>query len=272
MDESKVYDVLLIEDDEIDRLLVRTLLNSRAPSRFQLSEAPELPLGLELLRTRHFDLVLLDHTMPQLTSIQELRLVLAQQGTSSVIMHTGYIDQNTEAEALRMGVGQVVEKGELDPLWSSIERSLEHLGSSAVVPQPSSVRGKTVLVVEDERAVRRIIRLALEFADYTVHDASNAEEGLELMHRLGRAAVDLVILDLMMPGTSGNTLAAALQRLRAELPVLIVSGVDAGDLRRAMGRTPSEDEVLFKPFTPDQLVERVAKLLSRSASSAGRVP
>ena len=50
MDQTRICHVLLIEDDEIDRLLVRTLINSRAPGRFELVEAPELGRGLELLR------------------------------------------------------------------------------------------------------------------------------------------------------------------------------------------------------------------------------
>lgn len=262
MDQTKICHVLLIEDDEIDRLLVRTLINSRAPGLFQLIEAADLGRGLELLRKRSFDLVLLDHTMPELSSIQELRLVLAERGTRAVIMHTGYIAPDTESEALAMGVRQVVEKGELDPLWSAIERALNHEGEPD--PRPSQVvDGKTVLVVEDEPAVRRVMRIALELAGCTVHEASNGEEALELMHRLGRE-VDLVIADLLMPRTSGTILATALRRVRPELPVLFVSGASDTDLQRILGRTPADDEVLWKPFTPEQLVDAAERLLPTS--------
>ena len=156
MDQSKICHLLLIEDDEIDRLLVRTLINARAPGRFELVEAADLGRGLELLRERSFDLVLLDHTMPQLKSIQELRLVLAQRASRAVIMHTGYIAPETESQALAMGVRQVVEKGDLDPLWSAIERALNHEGEPLSGPSAEAVDGKTILVVEDEPAVRRV--------------------------------------------------------------------------------------------------------------------
>lgn len=263
MDQTKVYDTLLIEDDEIERLLVRTLINSRAPQRFQLVEAPDLLRGLEILRQRKFDLVLLDHTLPQLTSIQELRLVLAEQRNVPVILHTGYIAPAAESEALRLGVRQVVEKGELDPLWEAIERTLDHVGDRQDAAQRTADSGKTILVVEDEPAVRRILRMSLELADYTVHEAENGEAALELMHRVGQD-IDLVVADLMMPGTGGTKLSAALNRLRSGLPVLFVSGADVSDLQRALGRLPSPDEVLWKPFTPDQLAARVAKLLNRN--------
>jgi CheY-like chemotaxis protein len=263
MDQSKIWHVLLIEDDEIDRLLVRTLVNSRAPGRFQLVEAADLPRGLELLRERSFDLVLLDHTMPQLSSTQELRLVLAQRATRAVILHTGYIAPDTESEALAMGVRQVVEKGELDPLWSAIERALDHEGEEPAAYPSAAVKEKRILLVEDEPAVRRIMRISLELADCTVYEASNGEEALELMHRLGRD-VDLVIADLLMPRTSGTTLANALRRIRPELPVLFVSGASDTDLLRILGRTPADDEVLWKPFTPEQLVDAAEKLLPKS--------
>jgi CheY-like chemotaxis protein len=267
MIKSQAYTVLLIEDDEIDRILVRTLLSSRAPGRFQLAEAPDLVRGLEMLRQHSYDLVLLDHTLPQLTSIQELRLVLGEQPTTSVIMHTGYIDSTVEAEALRMGVRQVVEKGDLDPLWSAIERVIEHTSEESPASTPGTAGGKSVLVVEDEPAVRRIIRISLELAGCIVYEAGNGEEALELMHRVGRG-VDLVVADLMMPGIAGPTLALAVQRVRPELPVLFVSGAHDDDLLRALGRMPSEDEVLWKPFTPNQLVARVAKLVPAEISSA----
>jgi CheY-like chemotaxis protein len=262
MDPANICHLLIIEDDEIDRLLVRTLINSRAPGSFELIEASDLGKGLELLREQSFDVVLLDHTMPQLTSIQELRLVLAERATRSVIIHTGYITPQSEAEALALGVRQVVEKGELDPLWSAIERALNQEGET---PRSlaASVDGKTILLVEDEQAVRRVMRIALELAGCTIHEASNGEEALELIHRLGRE-VDLVIADLLMPRTSGSTLASALGRIRSELPMLFVSGASETDLQRILGRTPAEHEILWKPFTPEQLVEAAEQLLPTS--------
>jgi CheY-like chemotaxis protein len=178
-------------------------------------------------------------------------------------MHTGYIAPRIEAEALALGVQQVVEKNELDPLWSAIERALNHQDDAPFQSPAKSVDGKTILVVEDEPAVRRVMRIALELAGCTVHEASNGEEALELMHRVG-VEVDLVIADVVMPRTSGGTLASALARMRSDLPVLFVSGASDTDLQRILGRTQVEDEVLWKPFTPEQLVEAAERLLPKS--------
>jgi CheY-like chemotaxis protein len=264
MDQSRTYKVLLIENDEIDRLLVRTLVNARAPGCFQITNAEDLGHGLEALRQDSFDLLLLDHTIPDLSSIEELRLVLAEKNPPPVIIHTGYIEPRTEEEAFRLGVRDVVAKGELNPLWDAIERVLEHAGEP--VTEPSGGKGKTILVVEDEPSVRRIISLALEFADYTVHQASNGEEALEQMHRQS-SQIDLVIADLLMPRAGGDRLAHALQRIRPGLPVLFVSGASDDDLLRRLGRMPAEDEVLWKPFTPEQLVSRVESMLAQAHRS-----
>jgi CheY-like chemotaxis protein len=262
MDQSRTYQVLLIENDEIDRLLVRTLVNAHAPGRFQIADAVDLSYGLETLRQRPFDLILLDHTMPGLTSIQELRLILEEENAPPVIIHTGYIDPKLEEEALQLGVRQVVGKGELNPLWTAIERVLEHPGEPPVAAAPGL--GKTVLVAEDEPSVRRIIRLALEFADYTVHEAANGDEALEQMHRRGQE-IDLVVADLLMPRTGGDLLARAIKRMRPKLPVLFVSGATDQDLFHRIGMKPKNEEVLWKPFTPEQLVDRVALTLERAA-------
>jgi CheY-like chemotaxis protein len=263
MEQSRVYQVLLIENDEIDRLLVRTLVNSRAPGRFRITSEDDLSHGLETLRKGQFDLILLDHTIPGLTSIQELRLVLAEQNPPPVIMHTGYIEPAIEEEALQLGVRSVVAKGQLNPLWDAIERVLEHRGQP--LSAAPGVRGKTVLVVEDEASVRRIIRLSLEFAGFTVHEAANGEEALEQIHRLGRQ-IDLVIADLVMPQTGGHRLAQALERIQPSLPVLFVTGATADDIVNRGGHVPPEDDVLWKPFTPEQLVERVNQVLSGASA------
>jgi CheY-like chemotaxis protein len=108
--------------------------------------------------------------------------------------------------------------------------------------------------------------MSLELANYTVHEASNGEEALEVMHRHG-PGIDLVVADLLMPRAGGDRLARALERMRPDLPVLFISGASDDDLLRKLGRVPTEDEVLWKPFTPAQLVNRVSKLLTRTLKS-----
>jgi CheY-like chemotaxis protein len=109
-----------------------------------------------------------------------------------------------------------------------------------------------VLVVEDEPTVRTMAVRTLEEAGYRVYQASHGGEALDLIE--GAAAqVDLVVTDLGMPEMDGHELARRLRADRPVLPVLYMSGYgDAGSV------TP----FLQKPFSPDDLVERVATVLA----------
>jgi CheY-like chemotaxis protein len=124
----------------------------------------------------------------------------------------------------------------------------------------------TVLVVEDDDPVRRVTRRALESAGYRVLEAADAEQALA---HAERAAIDLVVSDIVMPGVSGLELADRIAASHPGIPVLLVSGYadDAFETRRARG---AGRELLPKPFRPQELVERVAQLLdARRASFAG---
>ncbi|MCP5058958.1 MAG: response regulator [bacterium] len=113
---------------------------------------------------------------------------------------------------------------------------------------------ETVMVVEDEDSVRKLMTRVLSAGGYRVFAASGAEEAWSgPMHN---EHVDLVISDVMMRGTSGLELAARLREERPDLPVLLVSGVPGEP--NAVG---PEFAFLPKPFTRSQLLERVRELL-----------
>jgi two-component system, cell cycle sensor histidine kinase and response regulator CckA len=117
---------------------------------------------------------------------------------------------------------------------------------------PPAAEGRSVLVVEDEPTVRTMAVRTLEEAGYRVRQAAHGREALALIEaRDGR--VDLVVTDLGMPEMDGHELASRLKTLRPGLPVLYMSGYgDAGVV------TP----FLQKPFSPDDLVDRVAAVLA----------
>jgi two-component system, cell cycle sensor histidine kinase and response regulator CckA len=120
----------------------------------------------------------------------------------------------------------------------------------------------TVLVVEDEPAVRRMIGHVLERHGYQVHLAANAGEALLLAEQ---EAVDLVLTDVVMPRFSGFELVARLRETRPALPVLYVSGYSDGRPQPAA----AAGEVLAKPFQPAELLRRVRRLLGPQPSATG---
>lgn len=119
-----------------------------------------------------------------------------------------------------------------------------------------TLAGLTVLVVDDDLAIRRSVRLALEDAGARVHDARQGADAL-LMWSEMRGQVDLVITDLRMPEMGGEELAERLRMLRPDLPILFVSGYA---LDRKVRRRPG-DGYLDKPFGRIDLLRAAAAVV-----------
>jgi len=120
-------------------------------------------------------------------------------------------------------------------------------------------RGATVLLVEDEPAVRRIATLALRRAGHRVLEAEDAATALRIA-MAGGEEIDLLVTDVVMPGMGGRALASVLCERRPELPVLFVSGYseDEAPQREVAALRAS---FLAKPFTPESLCAHVDALL-----------
>ncbi|GED23807.1 phosphate regulon transcriptional regulator PhoB [Halomonas halmophila] len=121
---------------------------------------------------------------------------------------------------------------------------------------------KTVLIVDDEAPIREMIAVALEMADYHVLEADNAQSAHALIvdHQ-----PDLVLLDWMMPGTSGIELARRLKRdeATAELPIIMLTAKTEED-NKIQGLESGADDYITKPFSPRELVARLKAVLRRS--------
>jgi two-component system, cell cycle sensor histidine kinase and response regulator CckA len=126
----------------------------------------------------------------------------------------------------------------------------------AALPAPGA--GQTILVVEDEDAVRSLTCTILESAGYTTLAAANAEEALEIDGNAG--ALHLMVTDVVMPGRSGRELALRMVELRPALPVLYVSGY-TGNAVVQHGVQDDGIHFLQKPFSPRALLTAVAAIL-----------
>jgi CheY-like chemotaxis protein/GAF domain-containing protein len=133
--------------------------------------------------------------------------------------------------------------------------------AEATENRPTQAERRTILVVDDEAALRRmIVRILPEF------DVLQAGDGRQALRLLAdhSGSVDLLITDIMMPGMSGTTLAEGLVRWSPGLRVLFMSGYAAGDI---LDRGPLREGAAFvgKPFTPDELRRGIAELLDEAS-------
>ena len=118
---------------------------------------------------------------------------------------------------------------------------------------------RTVLVVEDEEALRELTRRILTKRGFIVREAADAAAALELFHAIP-SRPDLLLTDIVMPGSSGKELADQLCQLHPSLSVLFMSGF-AGNVMQRYGVEGEFDEVLQKPFDAAQLSAAVQRAL-----------
>jgi two-component system, OmpR family, response regulator len=118
---------------------------------------------------------------------------------------------------------------------------------------------KHILVVDDDQEIRTLLGGYLERNGYRV---TLLPDGRQLTRTLEQRAIDLLVLDLMLPGVDGLTLCREL-RLKSRLPVLILSA-RAEDVDRIIGLEMGADDYLVKPFNPRELLARVRSILARS--------
>ena len=125
-----------------------------------------------------------------------------------------------------------------------------------------AVRGgtETILLVEDEDAVRGLAKTVLDSYGYTVIEARDGVEA-EQVGRRGKEYLDLMVTDVVMPGISGLELAARLAPVRPNMRVLFMSGYPDDVIVRRGGRLDAEAAFLQKPFTGEVLARQVREVL-----------
>ena len=120
-----------------------------------------------------------------------------------------------------------------------------------------------LLVVEDDDSIRETVGEALKAEGYEVMTSSNGKEALSLLTDESRQPVDLLVLDLMLPGLGGLDLCRELRRVSNNTPILVISARD-GETDRVLGLEVGADDYLVKPFGLRELVARCRALLRRA--------
>lgn len=122
-----------------------------------------------------------------------------------------------------------------------------------------------ILVVEDDPDMRETVCMALLRDSYRVQEA---EDGRGMRAVLAQSHVDLVILDLVLPGESGLDLAREL-RSSSDIPLIMLTGKD-NVIDKVVGLEIGADDYITKPFYARELVARIGTVLRRSASNTGK--
>lgn len=128
----------------------------------------------------------------------------------------------------------------------------------------SAFEGRRILVVDDEPANRRLIKAILAPEGPMIVEAS---DGAQALQRIEEGAIDLVILDVLMPGLDGIAVCARIRELGNYVPVVLVTALADAD-SRVRGKAAGADDFLVKPVHEDELLVRVRNLLRLHAYHA----
>lgn len=130
-------------------------------------------------------------------------------------------------------------------------------------------RSRTILIVEDERTLREVLRKYLELDAFSVLEAATGTEALNLLQAQSEREqeIDLILLDIMLPELDGFTVARKV-RSDADIPIIVLSS-RGEENDRLTGFDIGVDDYVVKPFSPREVVARVKAVLRRNAGLGG---
>ncbi|SCC66016.1 Two-component response regulator [Bacillus cereus] len=122
----------------------------------------------------------------------------------------------------------------------------------------------TILIVDDEKEIRKLITIYLKNEGYEVLQAGDGEEGLEIVKKRD---VHLIVLDIMMPKIDGIHMCMKVREI-AERPIIMLSA-KTQDMDKILGLTTGADDYVAKPFNPLELIARIKSQLRRYMEMSG---
>ena len=134
-------------------------------------------------------------------------------------------------------------------------------------PADQTRGAETILLIEDDPAVREVLVHGLEQEGYHVFAAANGREGLELFSTY-RAEIELIVTDLIMPEMGGIALGEQVRASGATLPILYVTGYHQDLEKHSAQQLPLERGLLLKPFNPQTLAIAIRQAIAAGAKAA----
>ena len=131
----------------------------------------------------------------------------------------------------------------------------------SLIDNASSTKGK-ILIIDDESEVREVLRLHLESANYNVIEATDGEEGVNMMKSGSNLLqVGMIICDIRMPKVNGIEAIDFLKKNAPSIPIIVVTGYPDSDLAVSLLKKGVKD-YMVKPIEKAKLLEKVAEVLA----------
>ena len=251
IDESKR--ILVVDDDPDIRELLAEYISNQGLSVTAVGDGARMD---DALAQSDYDLIILDLMMPGEDGLSIARR-LKRTSSLPIIMLTALRDSVDTVVGLELGADDYVGKP-FNPrvLLARIRAVLRRHES---VGTQQSYDGSTLLVVDDDEEIRNLLAEYLTNQGFEVLTALDARE---MDVRLTTHNVDLVLLDLRMPGEDGLHVATRLKQA-GDLPIIIMTAI-GDEVEQVVGLELGADDYINKPFEPRELLARVKAVLRRS--------
>ena len=251
--------VLIIGDQMVEQLAIDAALQAAG---YEVVNAKNGPQGIDMARAKHPDLVMLDLDLP-LPGAQQVAQVLSE-------------DPETKTIPMIYAVGAAQPPAQLPPHVELLQRGAAPATLPALAAQmiaAARARAKqvpTLLIVDDDADIQRILTLRLQQDGYRV---ARALTGAEALSATQKQSFDLIILDLLLPDIDGFAVLAALRARSATAmtPILLLSARDSPQ-QKVRGLQLGADDYITKPFSPAELQARIRATLRRHERTAGANP
>ena len=249
--------ILVVEDDAELRETVTRILE-RLGYRVMPAEDPERALNFATFSSA--DLVLMDVLLPQMSGVTLAQKIINLRPGIRVLYMSGYttdevLDDHGDREH---GVGFLQKPFTPRQIAGTVRRLLDATVSEPVDPSPVAGGSETLLVVDDDDALRGVMARTLRRFGYKVHETGLPESAVRIAVE---SAVDLVVMDVVLPGKSGLAIAHTISSQHPAARFLYVSGFTSDEVLSGQVSQDSGDRFLNKPFTPDDLGHAVREVL-----------
>jgi len=215
---------ILIVDDEVRiRELLRKAL---AKEGYEVESVPSAEQALEMILKESFDLLLLDVRLSGESGLSIVKKVREYQSKIPIVIYSGVVTPELDKEAREAGANEVLNK-DVDVLQLVAQIGKIAKAKDKIFQKPVERLEKSILVVDDEEGIRRVLREFFKRKGYNVFEAESGQKALELARS---EKISMVLLDIRMPGMDGIETLKSLLEINPKLGIVMTAAEENEDL------------------------------------------
>ena len=233
---------ILVVDDEVQlRELISKVLSMKG---YEVTTAPRVDQALVAMTKEVFDLVLTDVNMPEESGLSLVKKIRKIQNKTPLVVYSGSVTPELEKELREAGANEVLKKEVGVQILA--EQIGKIVGAKDRMFKPALASSeKTILIIDDDKAIRKMLMEFLKKKNYIIREAENGEKGIELATQ---EKPSVVLLDMQMPGMDGLATLKKLIEIHPGLGVVMMTGTHKDEENVNQALAIGAYGYILKPF------------------------